>query len=412
MTRRRPCIERVRGVLLVLTALLAAPSAANLASPPLTHSVYVWQRVWDAALRQSIAESPTFATSLRVLALQFGSGRVVKPGIDWAALRATGLPVTLVARVDGAAALSPDEQDRFLAALRELAETAKAQGWDRFDLEIDHDCATAQLAAYAQLLARVRASIGSLDSLSITALPAWRAAPALSAVLAQTDASVLQVHAVSDPARGLFDGRQAQRWVAEWALRSGEKPFLVALPAYGARLKLDHQGALVAVESEQRLPARSASAREIHVDPREIAAWLGELRARGYPNLAGIAWFRLPHAADQRAWALRTLRAVITGQPLQSTLRVATPLRDNGAIDVSLHSDGSIDAEPPAALVVDGNCSAGDAANGYRLVRGTPWRFEHTASAPLRAGSGRVVGWLRCADPAQVRVHVSPVSQR
>ena len=42
---------------------------------------------------------------------------------------------------------------------------------------------------------------------------------------------VLQVHAVDDPRRGLFDPEQAERWVRGFALRAG-RPFRVALPAY------------------------------------------------------------------------------------------------------------------------------------------------------------------------------------
>lgn len=407
MTRLQPCTDRGRAgrrcAAIALLGLLLAACSRD-APPPLQHSVYVWQRVWETALRQSVSEAPTYATSLRVFALQWGGRDKVIPGVDWAAVRATGLPVTFVVRIDGAAGIAPDRLDEFLLALRSLDDTRRAYGFERFDLEIDHDCATARLQAYAGLLARIRAEGTYLNSLSMTALPAWRDAPALDAVLQQVDASVLQVHAVSDPARGLFDGAQAQRWVADWARRSATKPFLVALPAYGARLKLDGNGNVVAVESEQRLPARSAAAREVTVDPREIAAWLDELRRRGYPNLAGIAWFRLPHAGDERAWAARTLRAVVTGQPLQAALRISTTRRDNGAIDVSLHSDGAVDAPSPRGLTVEGNCTAGDGANGYRLMRGTRWRFEHSAPDPLRAGSGRLIGWLRCTDAAQVRV--------
>ena len=412
MKRRRRCIEaatvfRIRAsrrriaTLLALSVLLLCTACNRTAPTALPHGVYVWQRRWDARLAEAVNEARSFAGSLRVLALQYDGGRYVETRVDWNAVRATGLPVTVVVRIDGTRNPVPDG---FVDRLRMHGRAWAERGGGRFDLEIDYDCGTAQLESYAHLLRRIRAGIPAIRSLSITALPAWRDAAALDDVLAAVDVSVLQVHAVSRPDEGLFDGAQARRWVDDWARRSGAKPFLVALPAYGARLKLDLDGTVAAVESEQRLPARSASSRELRVDPREIAAWLDDLRAHGYPNLAGIVWFRLPRDGDERTWALRTLHAVVTGQPLQPALRVATRVRDNGAIDVSLHSEGSIDAPPPAALTVDGNCSAGDGANGYRLARGSRWRFEHTAAEPLRAGSGRLVGWLRCADPAQVRV--------
>ena len=392
----------LRGVVLAMFLLLIA--ACDRPAPPLSHGVYVWQRVWDSALREAVVASPGFASSLRVLALQTGSVRSVVPDVDWELLQKTGLPVTAVVRIEGASPLGPEHTDAFLAQLREIGERLRDRGFRRFDLEIDHDCATAQLGAYARLLARIRADVAGIDTLTITALPAWRDAAELDAVLAQVDASVLQVHAVSDPAQGLFDGARAQGWVADWSRRSGTKPFLVALPAYGARLKLDADGTVVAVESEQPLSRRSANAREITVDPRAIATWLTQLRAQRYANLAGIVWFRLPRDGDERAWAPRTLRAVISGAPLLAHLRVAAQTRDNGAIDVFLHSDGSIDAPLPAVLAVDGSCTAGDGLNGYRLVRDTQWRFERESDDRLRAGSSRLAGWLRCAEAAAVRV--------
>jgi hypothetical protein len=410
--RRRPCTDvktaapararwRAITALLILSVLLLITACQRTPPPALTHGVYVWQRAWDARLVAAVNEARSFAGSLHVLALQFDDGRYVEAQADWKVVYATGLPITVVARINGSK--SP-RTDWFIDVLGAHGRTWAAYSGGHFDLELDYDCGTDLLAAYAQLLRKIRASVPAIRTLSITALPAWRDAAALDDVLAAVDFSVLQVHSVSRPDEGLFDGVRARGWVAEWARRSGTRPFLVALPAYGARFKLDLDGTVAAVESEQRLPARSAAAREVRVDPREIAIWLDDLRARRYPNLAGIVWFRLPRDGDERTWALRTLRAVVDGQPLQSALRVATPIRDNGAIDVSLHSDGSIDAPPPGAVVVDGHCTAGDGVNGYRLVRSPRWRFESDTVEPLRAGSGRLVGWLRCADPAQVRV--------
>lgn len=412
-------------VALLLTVLFVGAGCHRTPPPPLTHGVYVWQRVWDARLVAAVNEARGFAGSLRVLALQIDGDRYDQTQADWAAVRATGLPVTVVVRINGSQRPRTDwlvdvlkQHSRMWVSHDGNDGTHDGGMWvshdrndgthdgGRFDLELDYDCGTERLAEYASLLRQIRASMTAVRTLSITALPAWRNAAALDDVLAAVDLSVLQVHAVSRPDEGLFDGARAAGWVADWANRSGAKPFLVALPAYGARLKLDLDGTVAAVESEQRLPARSASAREVRVDPREVATWLDDLRAQRYPNLAGVVWFRLPRDGDERVWATRTLRAVIAGEPLQSTVRAAASLRDNGAIDVSLHSDGSIDASSPTAVSIDGNCSAGDGVNGYRLVRDARWRFEPGSAESLRAGSGRLIGWLRCADPAQVRIRV------
>lgn len=404
---RAPRRAVARVVPLLLALLLVACGGAPAPSLPATHSVYVWQRAWNEPLRAAVAETPAFASSLRVLMLQRTPDReYLRPAIDEKALAATGLPVIAVVRLDGETPLPGPRMDHLVRELADLSRQWRAWDLGRFDLEMDHDCATAKLDDYARLLARLRRDVPDLGTLSITALPAWRDAAALDRVLATVDLSVLQVHAVRDPAQGLFDGASAQRWVADWSRRSGAKPFLVALPAYGAQLKLDLDGSVVAVESEQRLARRSAMTRELRVEPRAVAAWIAEVRARRYPNLAGFAWFRLPHEGDERSWALRTLQAVITGQPLHVQRRVATRLRDNGAIDVFVYSDGTLDVALPQRLDVDGDCTAADGVNGYRAGRGQRWQFARDDDATLRAGSGRLIGWLRCADPARVRVRV------
>jgi hypothetical protein len=390
---------------LAATLLLAACGASPPA-PELPQSVYVWQRVWSPLLDASVAVTPQFVSSLRVLALQAGPGqRSAEPEPNWDLLRKTGLPITLVVRIDGSsadlAAQSVPLQQAVLAQLNRWREHGVAAA----GLEIDYDCATAQLPGYAQWLAQLRPQLPPATSLSITALPAWRDAAALDAVLATVDLSVLQVHAVLNPTQGLFDAALARRWVADWARRSATRPFLVALPAYGALLKLDEDGNVAAVESEQRLPQRSAATRELTVDPREVAALVVELEARRYPQLAGFVWFRLPDEGDKRTWTLRTLRAVIERTPLEADLRITTMPVSGGSLNLIVNNYGSLDMPLPARLQVHGDCDAGDGINGYALVRDAGLHLQRAeATGVLRAGASKPVGWLRCADPAAVRV--------
>ncbi|MBN8742131.1 MAG: DUF3142 domain-containing protein [Xanthomonadaceae bacterium] len=430
MNRRRPCTEAVttcgngasplpavrpgelrpalrRNAAALFVAFLAALLAACGAVPRLPQGVYVWQRVWDPALSAAVAATPAFGSSLRVLALQLGPGEQrVEPEPDWDALRWTGLPVTLVVRIDGSRGDLATRLPQPQQTLNALLDRWREHGIAPANLEIDYDCATAQLAAYAQWLAALRAGLPAGIRLSITALPAWRGAAELDGVLATVDLSVLQVHAVRSPAQGLFDATLARRWVADWSRRSGARPFLVALPAYGARLKLDGDGAVIAVESEQRLAQRSADTRELVVDPQEVAALIATLEAQRYANLAGFVWFRLPRDGDERAWSLRTLRAVATAQPLRAELRVAVTPQPGGALDLSVHSDGTLDAPLPWQLRVHGDCGVGDGANGYALLRenGLLLQRQRGDAPVLRAGTSRRIGWLRCVDPAAVRV--------
>jgi Protein of unknown function (DUF3142) len=393
-------LRRWPGFALIVVLLSAAAWLwpAGPAPRVLRHDAYVWQRQWDEPLRDALRESRSFIGGLRVLGLQRDAqGGWVEPGVDLAELARDGRRVVLVVRIDGSAPDWPGDelQQRLLPLLQRWQQAGITA-----DLELDHDCATARLPVYAQQLAALRRALPPRTALSITALPAWRQAPALDAVLAQVDLSVLQLHAVQSPAQGLFDAALAQGWVRDWARRSGGRPFLVALPAYGARLKLDADGALQAVESEQPLPRQSAQARELRVDPRAVAQFIADLARAAPPGFDGIAWFRLPRAGDTRAWALGTLRAVSLTEPLQSLMQTDLVAQQNGAWDIWLRSSGTLDAPLPARLALQGDCAAGDAVGGYRLLRESgKIIFATDGQELLRAGTGRRIGWLRCTGP-------------
>ncbi|MDC8015321.1 DUF3142 domain-containing protein [Tahibacter soli] len=345
---------------------------------------------------RSIADSRDVVAGLRVLALQRDAhGRGIEPQADLAALAADARPVVAVVRIDGRIDLHDDAAD--VARVVELARRWRDAGVAVAGIEIDHDCATARLDAYAGWLARLRAALPAATRVSITALPAWRAAPALARVIGAVDETVLQVHAVADPSRGLFDRTQARGWIDAWAKRSADKPFRVALPAYGAALRLDADGGVLAVESEQPLATAAAEVREIAVDPRDVASLVRELEVRRPATLAGIVWFRLPRDGDRRAWRMSTLRAVIAGAPLAANLRIA--LRPSGgAFDVVATNDGTLDAELPPALRVAAACT-GDGIAGYRYEPGARVQFfRRDTHATLRAGGERVLGWLRCGS--------------
>ena len=117
----------------------------------------------------------------------------------------------------------------------------------RTQLEIDHDSATARLAGYAAFLGALRSALPG-TRLFATALPTWLASPDFPAFAQAADVLILQVHSIDDPRLGLFDPARAARWVDALARRTS-RPFLVALPAYGARAAATG-GRLLAVSSE------------------------------------------------------------------------------------------------------------------------------------------------------------------
>src|SRR6185369_6869028 len=140
----------------------------------------------------------------RVLAAQSDERGHLRPtAVEWTALENNGRPVILVVRIDGQ--LAQWDEEVLLDDLRAVLSWWRQNRVPVAGVEIDHDCGTARLSAYARFLAELRTRIEDGVPLSITALPAWLSAPNLDTVLAQADEVVLQVHAVQSPRGGLFD---------------------------------------------------------------------------------------------------------------------------------------------------------------------------------------------------------------
>ncbi|HLD65471.1 MAG TPA: DUF3142 domain-containing protein, partial [Pseudomonas sp.] len=331
--RRRPAGAGLWALVLLLSLGACEPA------PPqrFDQQLYIWQRQWRPAHAEALAQTRGDFSTLRVLALQAhpkaGWNRV---RVDPQMLIEDGRPLIAVVRLDGQLPQLDSQEIRH--QVRQLLADWRAAGLEPVGLEIDHDCASARLPAYADLLRTLRQDLAVELKLSITALPAWLSSPALAPLLAAVDGSVLQVHGVSDPAHGLFEPRQAERWTRAYAELS-RTPFYLALPAYGVALIDNARGAPL-VEGEASLNT-GAPRRELRVDPQQVAALLKELRDAPPPHLGGLIWFRLPLEGDRRAWPLPTLLAVARGQPLNAALSVA--VRQTGELsELSLGNGGTL----------------------------------------------------------------------
>jgi hypothetical protein len=374
-------------------------------APPLDQQLYIWQRQWTPAHAAALRDSHDDFSTLRVLALQaFPNAGWSRALIDAPLLKADGRPVIAVVRLDGQ--LKSLDRDQVNAQILQVLADWQAQGLTVSGVEIDHDAGNARLPDYAEFLKHLRATLPTSLPLSITALPAWLDSAQLPALLHTVDSSVLQVHAVSDPRRGLFDPDQALKWAKAWA-RISAKPFYLALPAYGVALLPDDGGAPV-VESEVQLE-RGGERRELLADPRQLSQLAKSLREDPPAHLAGLIWFRLPLANDRRAWSLTTLRAVARGDALSSRLGVTFSEHD-GLYDIQLDNPGNLDSAWPARITLKAqSCEGADALAGYALQQGPDLlTFTRLRDGRLPAGGHRAIGWARCAHIDQGGSHVDP----
>ncbi|MHC8289827.1 DUF3142 domain-containing protein [Pseudomonas sp. XS1P51] len=373
--------------------------------PPLDQQLYVWQRQWTPAHDAALTDSRADFSTLRVLALQaFPQAGWSRARIDPALLKRDGRPLIAVIRLDGQ--LKSLDRDEVTAQIQQVLSDWQGLGLNLSGVEIDHDAGNARLPAYREFLTHLRAVLPSSVALSITALPAWLDSPELPALLSTVDSSVLQVHAVSDPRRGLFDADQAGKWAQAWG-RITSKPFYLALPAYGVALLPQDSGAPI-VESEVPIE-RGGERRELLADPQQLSTLGTELRNDPPAHLAGLIWFRLPLANDRRAWSLTTLRAVARGDALDSRLVLKLSAQE-GLYDISLSNQGNLDNVWPArlTLAVQG-CEGADALAGYALQQSPDvLTFTRLRDGRIPAGGQRAIGWARCANIDQGGSNVHP----
>lgn len=381
-------------IALLATLLILLVSARSVAAvaPPIDHHAYIWQRVWTDELAATAHAMTADFAGYRVLIAEAEDESMHAFAVDWSALAAARRPLVLVLRIPGA-------QPAFsvpvlLAVIEDARAAATAAGVDVRGVEIDHDCARARLPAYAEQLRDLRTGLPRELDLSITALPDWLHSDDLDAVLAAVDASVLQLHAVLQPGAGLFDPLLALRWTRAYARRVPH-PFRVALPAYATRVSQDASGRITAIESESEAVLFDADARELQVDPRQLALVIARLAAAPPNRFAGYAWFRLPLASDQRAYRAETLHRLIVGKPMSA--QVSTVLVGNGGVggfDLQLRNTGEVDALAPRRIEVPAHCTQGEGVAGY--TRHPDGRFDTAAAPLLKPGAARTIGWLIC----------------
>lgn len=423
-----------------------APAAAgHINHDAVDHAVYVWQGRWTRAVTTAMQDANEEVSRWYLLAAELAPvpASPREPRIDWPAVHALGKPITLVVRVNGAtiAALAPH-----LPAIVAIARHGAANGVDA--LQIDFDAGVAQLPAYAQALADLRALLtqeGIALRLSITALPAWLDAPAFAAVLDHTEEFVLQVHSLRRPTADaqpadMFELAAARRWIASAARLATARgvPWRVALPTYGYQIGLrDTDGAWLGAVAEgaPRPWPRGTEVREIAADPVVLAALVRELARRPPANMMGTVWFRLPIATDTRNWSMTTWRSVMRGVAPQAELAISVTCQEprapaeGGLVRVHLENRGARDVIAQPAIVVTlpalsaPPTAIADGIGRFALVpfdgglapraavAGRQMSFAATQPQRFAAGSTQAIGWIRlgltpaaatCADAESI----------
>jgi hypothetical protein len=354
--------------------------------------------MWTAEHAQALAQSQADFTVLRVLALQLHQAKNgpvwTQAKVDLPLLAADGRSVQLVVRLDGQLKQLPKAvlQQKLLT----LLQLWQQQGVKVTQLELDYDCASSQLSAYASWIKDLRKLLPQTLALSITALPDWLGKPGWLELQQQADQLTLQVHSVLSPEQGLFQTEIAKGWAQQLAAES-QKPFYIAVPSYHSALLKQEQG--WQVESEQPLQSQSKR-QELWLDAFAVQSFSLWLKQQNWPLLQGIAWFRLPLPSDKRSWSYSQLQAVSSGKTLTADLKLSVQ-GEAPQFELVAENHGFIAAPLPAQINLSGTlCSAADAVSGYQLHfskdKNQLQFVVAEAETMLQPRQTLVLGWASC----------------
>ena len=404
------------------TVLLSAKVTAE-TNALLKQEVYIWQRTWSAAVRDSLARHASPFSRLVALNAEVTwkekRPRIIRVAVDWAALRAARQPIGLALRI-GAFPGPFDSNGEVTTWLVDQASSLIAEGQanqlQAGELQIDFDCAESKLDGYRVWVEAIRRKIAPVP-VTITVLPSWLNQASFKPLISATDGYVLQVHSFQRPMDAdapftLCDPVAARRAVE----RAGQLgvPFRVALPTYGYVMAFDRSGRFVGLSAEG--PSQSwpegVQLREVRADPVALARLVRTWTTNRPVMLEGIIWYRFPVSEDILNWRWPTLSAVLAGRPPRETVRAEIRRPRPALVEVSLVNDGEADGVafptvevrwPKARLV------AGDGLRGFELVEAEP------TAAQFRRNSGRdrlspgerwEIGWLRLDKDVEPQVEI------
>ena len=399
---------------------------------PLPQRAYIWQRDWRAPIAASLAEGGELLHGVVVLAAEVewrnGQPRPVRPAIEFPALKASHLPVSLALRVapyPGPFSESGPITESLVRLAKELLAECTAAGVPPGELQLDFDCAQKKLSGYRHWVHVLRSAI-SPTPLVITTLPAWLSEAEFPALAREAQHYVLQVHSIISP-RGekytsVCDPLLAQQWVA--AASKMKVPFEIALPTYRNQAGYNSAGRIIGIASDSVRPIWPAGTRvqDFATDPTAMAGLVREWTTHRPDFCQGLLWYRLPVRTDQNNWRWPTLKAVMAGRIPESrwSLRIngQPPPVENVAInlaDLTLHNDGETEIPPQVEIDLTwdapGVRATVEALPGWSVAtEGRTVRFvlQVEDKRTLPPGDERAMGWLRLEPAAPLHAKIIP----
>lgn len=400
----------------------AAPVGEIVERTPFPQDVYIWQRAWNAPVREAIEHhAPQFGT-LVALGAEVSwkdQPQLIRVPVNYDLLRATKQPIGLALRIGPYSGTFATNGPviRYLTDLTvSMAAEARSNHLALQELQIDFDCAESKLEGYRVWVDAIREKLKPVPVI-ITTLPSWLKQDSFQKLANAADGFVLQVHSLERPKGmdmpfSLCDPATAKAAV-ERASRTGV-PFRVALPTYGYVMAFSKDGRFIGLSAEG--PAKNWPAgvqlREIRSDPQVIAQLVEGWTKEHPAMLKGIIWYRMPISLDILNWQWPTLSAVMAGRSPRKSLRVESRRPEPGLVEISLVNDGEADLSSRPAVEVrwqNARLVAGDGLGGFEAMDASSNTMQFRAranSTPVRLppGEHQVIGWVRLNKEVEVEI--------
>ena len=400
-------------------------------SGPIPEDVYVWQRVWNDEVHQSLQTHGHSFRSILALHAEVRWSDQNEPlshiPLNFRALGTISPEVGLVLRL-GPYTGNYEKDDKTINWLiqicRSMIDEANKHQMQVSELQIDFDCAESKLAGYLLWLQSIRSAIAPVP-LTITALPSWMDQKEFQKLIRNVDGYVLQVHSVTPPRS--TDQQvdlcppDAARKAVEIA-GSYDIPFRVALPTYGYLIAFDPNGNYVGLSAET-LPSdwpNVSSIKETWSDPKSIAGLVSGWEQSRPCNMQGLIWFRMPVEGDRMNWSWQTLNAVREGRIPSSKLAIDIKNVPSGLVEVFIKNLGDAASFSPPTIHLNWdneNLIEGSGINGFTFKRtgstnalfffesnGNKFRMEPDVRKP--------VGWLLLEKKTSLQTKLSFPPQR
>jgi len=411
---------------LFLWAVVHTKQSLPESSGPLPHECYIWQRVWDEELQNSIGQAESTFEGFTVLAAEIDvrpdrQAQQIMP-VDYSFLSSLSIPVGIAIRINpysGPFDQTDPSTQSICHVIRTVLETCADAGFEPVEIQLDYDCAESKLPGYCSWVKYFK-EIFPEYPITITALPSWINNRQFKKLIHSSDSYILQVHSLERPDSiadevVLCDPKNTLKWIQK--AERFDVPYRVALPTYGYLVAYDEQGKFLGLSAEGPMPGwpENTQIKTVLSDAKKISSMIQDVRAVSPKHLTGIIWFRLPVSSDQLNWQWHTLQRVIQEQPLTEKMEAVIDWPQPNLAEVYLVNSGDIDVSVPVTVSVDfvaGDCLAADGLTGYTVHEG---KQEGTMLlSPDRVGPGwRIraqekvkVAWCRFNKDTEVKANV------